>query len=170
MDTIQGIDSLAEVLATAKPRALGAGAIIDREQAMQLIEEIRASLPMEIINAQELLGSVHDIQRTARADAEMHVTQAKASAEEHVAQATARAEELVSEHSVTQDAVAQAQQIVALAEAEAARKRAEIDAYVESKLANFEGILAQTMDAVSNGRRKMAGDSGEIRDSAELPT
>lgn len=159
MDTIQGIDALADVLAAAKPRALGAGAIIDREEAMRIIDDVRAALPTEIINAQELLGSIEELRSSA-----------KASAEEIVAQAKAHADELTSEHAVTQEAVVQAEQIVAAAESEAANKRAEIDAYVESKLATFEGVLAKTMDAVANGRMKLAGDSGELREAPETST
>jgi cell division septum initiation protein DivIVA len=158
VETMQGIDELAEVVAAAKPRALGAGAIIDREQAMRIIDDIRATLPTEIVNAQELLGSIEEIRSTARADAD-----------EMIARAKARTEELASEHAVTQEAEAQAQQIVAVAAAEAENKRAEIDAYVESKLAAFEGVLLKTMDAVSTGRKKLAGESGESRDAAETP-
>lgn len=159
MDTTHGIDQLVEVMEAAKPRALGGGVIIDREQAMRLIEEIRATLPTEIIDAQELLASLESIRSSAVTDAE-----------EIVAQAKVHAGELASEHAVTQEAVLQAEQIVALAETEAENKRAEIDAYVESKLAAFEGVLAKTMDAVSNGRKKLAGDGAESRDDVETST
>ena len=159
MDTIQGIDALAEVLAAAKPRALGSGAIVDREQAMRIIDDIRAALPTEIINAQELMGSIEELRSSAKADAE-----------EIIAQAQAHADELASEHAVTQQAVVDAEQIVSLAETEAANKRTEIDAYVESKLAAFEGVLAKTMDAVAIGRKKLAGDSGELRETPETST
>lgn len=156
MDTIQRIDTLAEVIAAAKPRALGGGAIIDREQAMRIIEDIRATLPMEILNAQELLESTESIRTSAQADSD-----------QLVAEARARTEELASEHAVTQAAVLQSQQIVADAQSEAAKKRAEIDAYVESKLATFEGVLARTMDAVSNGRKKLAGEAGDFQEAGE---
>lgn len=156
MDTVQKVDALAEVVAAAKPRALGGGAIIDREQAMQIIEDIRATLPTEILNAQELLGSIESIRTSAQVESD-----------EIVAQAEARTVELASEHSITQAAHLQAQEIVAVAETEAANKRAEIDAYVESKLATFEGVLTRTMDAVSNGRRKLAGEVDDRTDTGE---
>ena len=54
MDISQTLDALAEVIAAAKPRALGGGAIIDREQAAQLVEHARSVLPEEIRQAKRI--------------------------------------------------------------------------------------------------------------------
>ena len=68
---------------------------------------------------------------------------------------------LVSADEVTIAAHTEARRIIEEAEHEAQRKQAEVDAYVDGKLAAFEGTLEHTLEAVTHGRAKLAGQTEE---------
>ena len=70
---------------------------------------------------------------------------------------------------VTIAAHTEARRIIGDAEQEAHRKQAEIDAYVDGKLAAFEGTLQRTLEAVANGRAKLAGQVEEHPIDEVLP-
>lgn len=158
MDISQTLDALAEVIAAAKPRALGGGAIIDRDAAAQLVEHARAVLPEEIRQAQGILA-----ERDALiAEGQVVADQVRADAKEY-------AQQLVAQDEITRAAHAEADRIVIEAQGEGDRKRAEADAYVDAKLAAFEGTLQRTMEAVQNGRQKLAGAVTDFHDQAQVP-
>lgn len=146
MDITSTLDALAEVIATAKPRALGGGAIIDRDAAGQLVDQARAALPDEIRQAQGIL-----------AERDAVIAEAQAEAEQMRADAREYAQQLVAADEITRAAHGEADRIIIEAQSEGDRKRAEADAYVDAKLASFEGALQRTMEAVQHGRQKLAG-------------
>ncbi len=146
MDITTTLDALAELIAAARPRALGGGAIIDRDAAAQLVEQARAVLPEEIRQAQGILAERDAVIASAQAEAEQMRTDARE-----------YAQQLVAQDEITRAAHAEADRIVIEAQGEGDRKRAEADAYVDAKLASFEGTLQRTMEAVQNGRQKLAG-------------
>ena len=151
VDISQSIDALTQVLVDGKARALGSGAVVDRESALRIVDDIKASLPTELLAAQELLDKTEAIRDSANAQAQEVLNQAKE-------QATLMA----SEHEVVALANQQASHIVADAHSVAEQKKAEIDAYVDGKLASFEGSLQQTLSAVAAGRDKLAGERVEL--------
>ncbi len=146
MEISQALDELAQVIAEARPRALGGGAIIDRETAMRLIAEVQQSVPEEIHRAHGVMA-----ERDALIDA------AAADAEQIRVNARAEADAIVAADQVTLAAHEEARRIVEQAHAEAQHKRSEVDAYVDGKLAAFEGSLQATLEAVAHGRAKLAG-------------
>jgi cell division septum initiation protein DivIVA len=156
VDITQRIDALAEVLAAGKSRTLGGGAVVDREKALRIIDDIRASLPTELDRAGEVIASATTIQNNAQVKADSLL-----------AEAQLRCEMLASESEVALQATTKAAQIIAQGEAEAAHKRAEVDAYVDSKLAAFEGTLTSTLESVHHGRQKLA--SVPLVEPAENP-
>jgi hypothetical protein len=146
VDITATLDALAEVIAAAKPRALGGGSIIDRDRAMQLVEHARTTLPEEIRQAQGVL-----------AERDIVIANAHTEADQIRADGRREAERLVLADEVTRAAHAEADRILTDAADEAQRKRAEVDAYVDAKLAAFEGTLQRTLEAVAHGRQKLAG-------------
>ncbi len=155
LDITQTLDALAELIAAAKPRALGGGAIIDRDQAAQLVEQAQAMLPEEIRQAHGILAERDAVISEAQVDAE----QMRVDAREY-------AQQLVTQDEITRAATAEGDRILIEAQAEADRRRAEADAYVDAKLASFEGVLDRTAEAVRNGRAKLAGAVPEPVDPA----
>ena len=151
MEITQALDSAIEIVSAAKPRALGGGAIIEKDQVLDLLNEAQQSVPEEIHRANGVLAERDALIDSAVAEAEQ--------IREH---ARAEAASLVAADEVTVAAHAEARRILEAAELETQQKRAEVDAYVDGKLAAFEGSLQGTLEAVAHGRAKLAGQWQEV--------
>lgn len=126
----------------------------------------------------ELLGTARrqrdDLLAAAQADAEAILAEAEAEAARLVAEAVAHREavladaqaqhaellrsaqaeqeRLITETEVYRGAVSRADELGARAHAEAARTRAEVDQYVDSRLADFESTLERMLHSVGKAR------------------
>ena len=107
---------------------------------------MRELLPEEFRHAQLLLD-----------DREAVVEEGRREAQRIIAEAELERDRLTSETEVMAAAEVKAEQIRVAAVEEAHTMRAEVDDYVDSKLANFEVVLDKTMAAVRRGRDKLRG-------------
>lgn len=139
------VAQIEEIVRTAKRMPLSSSAMIDRKQVLELVENLRRSIPEEVARARALLRDREAVLDAAHADAEQITERAKA-----------ERERLVEKTEIVQAAARKAEIMVAEAEAMAARIRAEADRYVEAKLANFEVVLQKTLAAVERGRARLA--------------
>ena len=146
MDIHDSLDELSAQVEGARSVPMSASCVVNRADVLALIDRIRASLPTTLQEAEGLLqrrdGFVEDAHRQA---------------EQIVNDAHAERMRLVSDTEVMAQATLEGRRVVAAAEQEAAQMRQEIDDYVDAKLANFEIVLAKTMEAVHKGREKIAG-------------
>jgi F0F1-type ATP synthase membrane subunit b/b' len=140
------LDELSDLLASAKTVPLSASCVVNRAEVVALIEEIRAVLPTELEAATGVLRERGDVVAEGRAEADRIIERAKAD----------RAR-LVSRAEVAIEAERQAERILADARQQAATMRAEVEDYVDGKLANFEVVLHKTIAAVERGRDKLRG-------------
>ena len=81
---------------------------------------------------------------------------------------------MLSEQEVYVQAQTEADRLLWEAPTQVTEMRAEVDDYVDRKLANFEIMLTKTLESVERGRAKLAGrnELAEIvdrRDEAALP-
>jgi len=142
-------DKLAELtrlVGEARAMPMSASCIVNRAEVIGLVADIERLLPQDLSRAQAVLSDRHEVVDLGRQEAERLA-------------ANARAEQarLVSDTAIAQEATEEATRIVAAAREEADATRAEIDEYVDGKLANFEVVLLKTMQAVTRGRERMRG-------------
>jgi hypothetical protein len=144
------IDSVLTRLETmirdARAVPMSASAIVHRDEVLDLIEAVRRALPEQLDQAQQVL---------ARRDAV--VADGREQAKALIDQAYEERTRLVSDEEVARQAEIEAERILHEAEREGDRMRAEIDEYVDGKLANFEIVLQDTMAAVERGRDRIHG-------------
>jgi cell division septum initiation protein DivIVA len=140
------LDELGEVIESARAVPMSASCMVNRDDVLALLDQVRRQLPSDLTRADALL-----------ADAEGVRAQARLQGEEIIAGAHEEKMRLVSETEVQAQAEREAGRIIAGAEAEAERMRREIDDYIDAKLANFELVLTKTLEAVARGRDKIAG-------------
>lgn len=114
--------------------------MIDEERALELIDQMRISIPEEIEKAQRVL------QQRERVLAEAH-EEAGRLLEQH----RQKAEQLIDEHAQVQAANARAESILEQARRESERITSEADAYVTEMLERLQGQLQRNMDEVRNG-------------------
>jgi cell division septum initiation protein DivIVA len=140
------IEQLAELVREARSMPLSSSALVNRQELLDLIDSLRASLPTEITRARSILRDGQDVLERAGQEAQRVLERARQ-----------ERERLLSKTEIVQAAAREADRLVADAESTAKRIRAEAETYVEGKLANFEVVLSKTLQAVERGRQRLAG-------------
>ena len=136
------IDMLFERIEDAKSPALKPNmSLIDREEVLDLLEELRAELPVEIKRAQELLAA-----------REKFVEEAKRDVERMMRQAELDAKTKVSESEVIYAAKEKARQIVGRAEERSRQLYQVANEYAEDALARTEEAVQAALDEVKQSR------------------
>ena len=113
---------------------------------LELLENVKASYPNDLAKAITILRQQSEILEDANLQAESIISQAR----DEVSR-------LVEQTAIVTAAKKESQRILAEATAEGKRDKEEIEAYIDSRLANLEVILNKTLDVISRGRDKLAG-------------
>ena len=155
------IDMLYERIEDAKSPALKPNmSLVDREEILDLLEELRSQLPVEIKRAQELLAA-----------REKFVEEAKRDVERMMRQAELDAKTKVSESEVTYAAKEKARQIVGRAEERSRQLYRVANEYAEDALARTEEAVQAALDEVKQSRVRFRSASAaamqEQRDRLE---
>ena len=139
----------------ARTLPMSASAVVHRDEVLALLEQLRAHTRDALSDAQELLAERDQVLEQGRQELERLREQAEAE----------RAE-LVTRTSVHREATAEAERLLAQARAQADAMRADVEDYVDGKLANMEVVLTKTLDAVQRGRSRLSGasDLDQLRD------
>jgi cell division septum initiation protein DivIVA len=158
MDLAGRLQQLEEMVRDAKSMPLSSSALVNRDEVLELITDMKEAVPDEIRQARWVVKDREELLAKARRDAEATVEQG-------------RAEQLrlASNEAVVQRAKEEAERIVQDAADEARRLKLEAEDYVDAKLAQFEatlqrileemistnGALARTIEQVQAGRDKL---------------
>lgn len=134
---------------------MSASAVVHRGEVLELVATIRERSRAALAESQVLLGDRDEVVEQAREEAERLRAEAQ----------TERAR-LVEQSSVHRQAKAEAERLLASAREQADAMRAEVEDYVDGKLANFEVVLTKTLGAVQRGRARLSGhtEMDELRD------
>ena len=146
MDIHSKLDELTTIVETARAMPMSASCIVNRVEVLERLEELRKLLPGEIATAQQILDDRGAVIDEGREEAARIIESARAE----------RAR-LIAKTDVVREATKEARAVIDAATSDADRMRAEIDDYVDGKLANFEVVLHKTLQAVEKGRAKISG-------------
>ena len=136
------IDMLFERIEDAKSPALKPNmSLVDRDEVLDLLEELRAQLPVEIKRAQELLAAREKFVEDAKRDVERMMRQAELDAKTKV-----------SESEVIYAAKEKARQIVGRAEERSRQLYQVANEYAEDALARTEEAVQAALDEVKQSR------------------
>ena len=171
MDILHLIDRLEELVGEARRMPIGQGVVIDRRRLLELIDQMRSTVPWEIKEAMELTAQRDAILEEARREGEGIVHKAEAEAQdkleesEIVKQAEVRAQDIVQradERSVEvlDDAANQVQARLAQAEQAATNQMDEADRYALEMLRRLESQLLAFSSTVRAGIDSLTGDRG----------
>jgi cell division septum initiation protein DivIVA len=160
VDLSSRLHQLEELVRDAKSMPLSSSALLNRDEVLELIEQMKDGLPDEIKQARWIVKDREELLAKARRDAEAMVEQAR---QEQL--------RLASHEAVVQKANEESERIVQEAADDARRLRLEAEDYVDAKLAQLEGqlqriledivasnqSLSRTIDQVQGGREKLRG-------------
>ena len=149
------LSELVDYVEHARALPMSASCVVNRDEVLELLAEVRRLLPAEFEEAQYVI-----------ADRDGVVDEGQREAQRILAEAYAERDRLVSRTAVATEAAHEADRILAAAREQAEAIRIETDDYVDRKLANFEVVLQKTMRTVERGRARLRGgdDMDALRD------
>lgn len=162
MDLAARLERLEELVREAKSMPLSSSVLVSRDEVLEMIGEMKESLPEEIKRARWIVRDREELLGKARAEGDQILEQAH---EDQLRMA--RKEEIVAR------ATREADRIVSGAEDTARTMRSEAEDYVDAKLAQFEiairkileasqassRSLSRTLEQVELGRERLRGPS-----------
>jgi hypothetical protein len=155
VDRTEGVlNELRELVVGAKAVPMSASCMINRSEALSIIDKAKAALAEDVQEAHRVTASSLETLERAQAEARQIVSAAED-----------RATYLATQDPVVEEALRKAAALEqkALADAEALRREA--DAYVDSRIATFEAGLHKTMTQVHTMRERLARRSSLDDDS-----
>lgn len=154
MDLIERIDELQVLIEEAKSVPLSSSAVVNREEILELLAQLKEEVPDEIRQA-----------RWMSRDRDELLARARKEAERLIAEAQGQRDRLLSRTEIVHAAQRDAERIIDEAKESAARIRLEAEDYVDQKLAAFEILLDKTMKTVGKGREQLRG----ARQTGQVP-
>ena len=140
IDILHLIDRLEELIDHGWRLPLGSKVAIDEDAFLNIIDQMRITIPQEIKQARE-------VQR----EKDKYVAQAHEEARRILAQAREDAAKELDEHKLRQAAESQAEAVLKHAQLEAAQIRAGADEYAEGRLRELEQYVDQLRMVIQNG-------------------
>jgi cell division septum initiation protein DivIVA len=147
MDILHLVDRLEELFNQSRPIPLTHSVVVDEDRMLDLIDQMRVTIPDEVRKAQQLLAQRDRI-----------LAQAQEEASRTLQLAREKSEQALDRESLVQAAQARADQIIAKAQADAEATRREADDYVMQTLSKLEMELDRTITQVRNGIRTLQND------------
>lgn len=155
MDLIERIDELQVLIEEAKSVPLSSSAVVNREEILELLAQLKEEVPDEIRQA-----------RWMSRDRDELLARARKEAERVIAEAQGQRDRLLSRTEIVHAAGRDAERITDEAKESAARIRLEAEDYVDQKLAAFEILLNKTLATVARGREQLRGERQSPVDQA----
>ncbi len=140
MDILHLVDRLEELINGARQVPLTNNVMIDQDRLIDLIDQMRVSIPDEVKKAQKTLSERDKL-----------MAQAKEEAERTLAVARDEREKMLLRENVTAAALNKAEQIIQHAKLEAESVRGDADEYVLEVLSQLEMQLERTLQQAHNG-------------------
>ena len=151
MDVLVLIDRLEELVEDARGfPGFGNTAMVDRDAAFDLIDQMRQSIPEELKQARWIVKERQSMLDEARSESDRIGQQARE-----------EAEKLTSEPEVLKQAEKQGADIIEDSRRREREIRLGAEDYADDVLGNLEGNLGRLLDAVQRGRARLQGDEPE---------
>ena len=128
--------------------------VIERDRVLDMIDDVKAELPVEIKRAKDLVANRND-----------YIASAKREADDLRDQAEEYAKRLVNESAIVREAEKQADQIIADAEEQCRMLKHAASEYCEDALRRVEEAVADAYDEVKHSRAKFRSALGAISGS-----
>ncbi len=151
MDILHLVDRLEELFNESRSVPFTHSVIVDEDRMLDIIDQMRVSIPEEIKKAQQLLAQRDRI-----------LAQAQEEANRTIALAREKGDTMTERDAIVQAAQARGEQIIAQARVEVDATKREADEYVMDTLTKLEMEMERILGQVRNGIRSLQTEkSGE---------
>lgn len=146
MDLIERIDELQMLVEEAKAVPLSSSAVINRDEFLELLAQLKEAVPDEIRQA-----------RWMARDRDELLAKARKEGERVLAEAQEQRDRLLSRTEIVHAAQREADRLTDEAKERATKIQLEAEDYIDQKLAGFEILLNKTLGTVGKGREQLRG-------------
>ena len=159
MDILHLVDRLEELFNDSRPIPLTHNVIVDEDRMLEIIDQMRISIPDEVKKAEQIISQRDRVLAQAQEEANRTIKLAKD-----------KGDDIVARDAIVEAAQARAEQIISQARAEAESIRMDADDYIVETLSSLEAELTRLLTQARNGiatltaERRMAGDPFEEPD------
>lgn len=150
MDILHLVDRLEELFNNSKPIPLSRNVVVDENAFMDIIDQMRISIPDEIKKAQQVIAQKDRI-----------LAQAQEEANRTVSIAREKSERMVEKSDIYQSAQSKADDVIRQAELDAEQSQHDADRYVVDTLAGLERELKRVLAQVENGINSLKPEETE---------
>lgn len=140
MDILHLVDRLEELFNKSHAIPLTHNVIVDEDKFLDIIDQMRISIPEEVKKAQEVFTKKDRVMAQAQEEANRTLQLARD-----------KAVDLIEKESLVSDAKHRAEQIIEQARIEGDNIRAGADQYAKESLSNLEHAMEQLLTQVRNG-------------------
>jgi len=149
MDIVYLIDRLESLINEAKRLPLTSGVIVNQDEFLKIIDQMRISIPQEIREARRL-----------KEEREQVIARAQAEAEEIVAEAKGQVDGLLTDEELLKAAKEESAKIVEQARREAEKIREGADEYAIEVLGQLQDQLMTLQTTIQHGLDYLQGPAG----------
>lgn len=147
MDILHLVDRLEELFNESRPIWFTHSVAVDEERLLDIIDQMRVSVPEEIKKAQQILAQRDRILAQAQEEATRTLNLARE-----------RSDQILERDPIVQSAQARAEQILEQNQLEIERMRAEADDYVLDTLSKLESEMERLLNQARNGIRTLQSE------------
>ena len=151
MDILDLLDQLEEVLGAGSHLPLTSRTLVDEQEILDILDQIRVSIPDEIKAARRVTQEREQVLADARAEADRLLRAADA-----------RVADRLADHHLVRAAESRAADIEERAHEEAERMRRETDAYAQRVLEKLREQISQVASSVERGLQELEGNSVRV--------
>ncbi len=143
-DILEVIDRLEEVVSQGSRVPWGGKVMIEEDELLTLVDQLRMSMPQEIKQARRV---VQDRQKI--------ITDAQAEADKILSVAKERAEYLMNEQGLVNEAKARSEEILRQSREHSRKSMEEVDEYALQMLTQLERVLQENLQQIREARDVM---------------
>ena len=158
MDILHLVDRLEELFNSSRPIPLTHNVIVDEDRMLEIVDQMRISIPEEVKEAQQVFAQRDRVLAQAQEEANRTISLAKK-----------KAEEITGRDAIVDSANRRAEQIIAQAKADAENVRQEADDYVIDALGSLELEVNKILNQTRNGIAKLQADRQGQAPGYEVP-
>ena len=147
MDILHLVDRLEERFNNSRPIPLSRSVVVDENAFMDIIDQMRISIPDDIKKSQQIIAQKDRI-----------LAQAQEEANRTLALAREKSEKMIEKSEVFLAAQAKAEQITEQARREAAQTQRDADRYVVETLTKLEAEMNRILAQVRNGIKTLQAE------------
>ncbi len=152
MDILNLIDRLEELFNSSRAVPFSRNILVDEDKFLDLIDQMRVTIPEEIKNSQKMLS-----------DRDRTLAQAQEQAQRTLRIAREQSADILERDSMVEEAKARGDRILEQARLDAEATRLEADEYVLESLTNLEREMERVLSQIRNGQRELQHQAAHIQ-------